>query len=386
MKHLLNRYYLDRTSVQQVGFNPYYHMVDSRLSGTIQIEGKSYLNLASNNYLGLAGDQRIIHAAEKGLLKYGTSLCGTPAATGYHEEMRELEDRLCRLTHTKDCILFPSCYQANQGLFSTFMTSEDIALIDRYAHASLIEGIKGSGCKIRPFLHNQINHLEKILARTEGYRQIFIITESVFSTDGSICPLPELQRIARKYDAVIVIDDSHGIGVLGKHGGGILEHFHIDDFQGLYTASLGKALAGAGGMLAGPAQLIDYLRYYCGAYVYSTALPPSIIFGLRETLNIMDSEFSMRSAKLWSHTQSIHQACFGSSPVQHIAPIQSVICGSTEETFKKSKKLFELGIFATTFVAPSVPAKAGCIRLIAPADATETELLQACRTLEKWQS
>lgn len=361
---------LDKSLVEEIGFNPYYQMVD----------GKQYVDLASNDYLGLANDDRVKAASMKAIKEYGVSGCGTPIATGYNALFQKVEQRLSAFTGLDETILFPSCYQANTGLFLNIVQKEDIILFDRLAHSSLIQGIRAAGCKIQPFLHNDMNHLQAILNRTKG-QKIFIVTESVFSTEGSIAPLNEIVKLCEQYGAMPIVDDSHGIGVLGSQGGGILEHFQIKDFKGIYTASLGKALANSGGMIAGRGEVIEYLRYYCPHLIYSTAITPAALGGIDGVLDVLSAEFSKRSARMWKYKSVIEKEVNGL--IHGEAPINAILTGDAKRTILLSKLLFERNILSTPFIEPSVPKNQGVVRLIAGAGLTEDQVKAAISAIKE---
>lgn len=378
---------IDRELVEEAGFNPYYPAIQSALDDPIIIEGKEFINLASNNYLGLANDKRVVEASVSMLQKYGASMCATPVASGYPDCYYKLERKLSEFLGIEASLIYPSCYQANNGIFTALVKKEDLVIIDHYAHSSLVEGVRAVGCKIRPFLHNDMNSLERILQKSTHKNQVFVITESVFSTEGAIAPFKEIIVLCEKYNAIPVIDDSHGIGVLGESGKGILEHAGIKNYQGIYTASLGKALANAGGVVSGPKKLIDYLKYYSSHLVYSTALPPAILGGIDKVLDIIDAEFSIRSKKMCDYQKRISDGLksFGYSITKSVTPITSIIGGTSLDTVLISKKLCENRILSTPFIYPSVPPNGGKVRLIAGANLKEETIEQAIRIFQEMQ-
>ncbi|KJS16463.1 MAG: aminotransferase [Peptococcaceae bacterium BRH_c4b] len=385
LEDFYNRFSLDESLARATGFNPYYITIESGLDEKGVINGNKMINLASNNYLGLAADSRVKEAAVGAVQKYGASLCGTPIATGYIDLYKRLEEKLANFIGLEEAIILPSCYQANNGLFSSIAGREDLIIVDRFAHSSLIQGIKAVGCKIRPFLHNNLEHLEGILHRSPGYRQVFVVTESVFSTDGSIVPFKEIVDLCETYNAMPVIDDSHGLGVLGKAGKGILEEQKIDGYRGIYTASLGKALANSGGIISGEQRVVKYLKYYCPHLVYSTALTPSVLAGIESVLEIMHSEFETIKKRLDSYKQVIFASLLdaGFAVVSSNAPINSIKTGSKENTFATAKRLFENGILATPFIEPSVPVNEGRVRLIAGANLSQDTIEEAAAIIKR---
>ncbi|MEN8907712.1 MAG: pyridoxal phosphate-dependent aminotransferase family protein [Clostridiales bacterium] len=356
----------DENIVEKLGFNPYYVEIESGLDEKIIINQKEYINLASNNYLGLANNSIVKKGVIEAVEKYGASLCGTPIATGYVSIFKMMEKKMANFLKLDEALIFPSGYQANLGIFNMFLDKEDIVLVDRFAHSSLVQGIMATGCKLRPFLHNNIDHLEAILKKIKGYKNIFIVTESVFSTDGTCAPLKDLTNIANKYNAFTIVDDSHGIGVLGKNGRGVLEEEEIEEFNGIYTASLGKAIGNSGGVVAGNSKLIKCLRYYCSHLVYSTALTPGTLGGINSVLDIIEKDYPKIKTKMINYSKIIYSNLKkrGFNVLESKVPINSIKTGKKENTFKLAKLFFDNGIFTTPFVEPSVPNNDGRVRLI----------------------
>ncbi|MBP7195723.1 MAG: aminotransferase class I/II-fold pyridoxal phosphate-dependent enzyme, partial [Candidatus Cloacimonetes bacterium] len=273
--------------VHSLGFNPYYQTIDSGADLYVRINGEPYLNLASNNYLALASHPELITAMKLALDRYGASMCGTPVACGKVEIYQSATHAIAAFLGLEDAILYPSCYQANVAVIRALVKPPDLVFVDRNAHSSLVEGVRASGCKIKPFKHNDVDYLAALIARSQGFEKRFVITESVFSTEGSIAPFDEIYRLALEHDVIPVIDDSHGLGVIGASGKGILEEKHIASYEGVYTASTGKALGVAGGIVSGNAQIIEYLRYSSPGLLYSTALAPTLIAGTLKALEIV---------------------------------------------------------------------------------------------------
>ena len=375
---------IDKSPLEALGYNPYYLPLGGLRHGRPQVEGETYFDLASNDYLGLASDRRIHEAMTEAIREYGASMCGTPIATGYAQILAELECQLARFTGLEAALVFPSCYQANVALFSCIATPQDVILVDHYAHASLGQGIKAAGCKVKPFLHNDMEHLERQLAAAGGFRQIFVVTESVFSTEGSIAPLGVMVELCGRYNAIPVVDDSHGIGVLGKTGRGILEEKEIANYPGIYTASLGKALGNTGGVIAGKHLLVDALRYSCPGLIYSTALPPGCAGGLLCAIEIIRHEFGRIGAAMWQNHRHLLEAvrARGFDLRSGPAPIAAIQGGSAENTIALAREFFYHRILATPFVPPSVPDGKGTLRLILGAKLDGSGVKELMRAME----
>ncbi len=379
------RFYVDEQAAEKIGFNPYYIEVESGLDEWIRMEGRDIIDLASNNYLGLAADIRLKNAIITAVEKYGASLCGTPVSTGYIDLFKTLEKELSDFIGLEDTVILPSCYQANIGLFVSIARKNDLVIVDRFAHSSLIQGAKAVGCKIRPFLHNDMEYLERLLKRSHDYIQVFVVTESVFSTDGTIAPLREINELCRHYNALPIIDDSHGIGVLGNEGKGILDAQNIHDFNGIYTASLGKAFANSGGVICGKKEIIKYLRYYCPHLVYSTSVTPSVLAGIKAVLKIIRNDSGVLKNKLYLYKNILYDSLVeaGFDTVSSPAPINSIRTGSRENTIATAKKLYEKGILSTPFIEPSVPINEGRIRFIAGINLSETAIEQGSEIIKR---
>lgn len=361
-------------------YETYYVSIGSELGDPFLVNRRNVINLATNNYLGLANDPRIKAAYIAAIKKYGISMCATPIAGGYTDQFEAVDAALSAFIGAECLLIYPSCYQANNGLFSAIATKDDLVLFDRCAHSSLIQGIQPVGCRKYPFGHNDPDALEYLLKKKQGFNHVFVVTESVFSTEGSIAPFDDIYRLCMQYGATPVVDDSHGIGVLGTHGGGILDHFGIDDFAGIYTTSMGKAMANNCGVVAGPRHVIEYLKYYSSHLVYSTAVSPCVLAGILRTLAILQEEYDERIARVYRYRDAIRASLESAGYImaRGAAPINSVEAGSSEETVSLSRILYNHGVLTTPFVYPSVPKNKGRVRLIAGANLGEDSIAHAC--------
>ncbi|MBN1577785.1 MAG: pyridoxal phosphate-dependent aminotransferase family protein [Chitinispirillaceae bacterium] len=375
---------IDLSLAGELGFNPFYPQTEARSAGKVLIDGNWYIDLASNDYLGLATDGRLREVYGDAIARFGVSLCGTPIAAGGNTTTAEMEERIAAFMGCEAAMAFPSCYQANTSLFSSILAKDDLAIIDHFAHASLIEGVKASGCRIMPFVHNSGDHLEKLLGKPRPFRRTVVVTESVFSTEGSIAPFERIAALCDRYGALPVVDDSHGIGVIGRNGAGILDHSGIVDYNGICTASLGKALANSGGIIAAKKKVIEGLKYRCPGMMYSTAIPPAVAGGITHVLDRLEIDFGRLQQRLLENRLFLAAACARSGLRLQggEAPIISILCGTTRETIRFAKRLFERGIVATPFVEPSVPPNRGVVRMIPGAGISADDCRGAAASIE----
>ena len=368
-----------KSLAKEVNFNPYYNVIKN--------DDDSYIDLASNNYLGLAKAEATKKAAMAAIARYGTSMCGSPVANGYIELFHIVEKRLAEFIGLDDALIFPSCYQANNGLFAALTGEDDVIIVDTRAHSSIIQGIKGLRCKIFPFKHNDMDHLEKILSRSGEFARRFVVTDTVFSTDGGLAPISEIMNLCAGYDAIPILDDSHGLGVLGKTGRGVLEQFNINKFGGIYTASLAKSLANNGGVIAGDFKTIEYLRHCIPHLAYSTAVPPPILGGILGALEAIERDFSKLSERMWNYRERIRSSITGAgmTVLEGQSPINALFTGDVRNTLLLSKYLYENKILYVAFIEPSVPQGECLIRLVASAGLSEDQINRACEIIGKYK-
>ncbi len=375
---------VDKTDVERAGFNPYYLEVESGLGRKITIEGRELINFGSNDYLGIANNNTLKKAASEALEKYGVSMCGTPIVIGQTKINRTLEKRLAEFLETEDALVFPSGYQANLGIFQTLAQREDIIIADKFVHSSLHSGIALSNAKKRLFNHNNMKDLENLLEKSQEFNRRFVVVEGLYSTEGDTTPLRSVVDLSKKYNAFIVLDDAHGVGVLGNKGKGVIEQFDCLGEVDLISGSLGKAIGCFGGFIATSSEVTDIFKYKMGSLIYSTSLPPSLSAAALKSL-----EFVERGYKRREHIMKNKQKLFDALNKQGYVltpsstPLFSVIAGTNYEAAKLSKGLYEHGIYGTPFLTPSVPEGRALIRLIPHANLTEKDLNETIQAFEK---
>ncbi len=343
------------------------------------------LNLCANNYLGLADNDRLISAAKNALDTYGFGMASVRFICGTQDKHKELEEKLAEFLGKDDAILFASCFDANCGLFEALLGPQDAVVSDNLNHASIIDGIRLSKAQRYRYHNNDPFDLEIKLkqARTAGSENIIIATDGVFSMDGTYANLPEISRLAKIYDALVMVDDCHATGFVGTKGKGTSEYFGVN--VDILTGTLGKALGGAiGGYIAGPQRVIDMLRQRARPYLFSNSLPPVAIAAGLEAINIINESDYLRK-KL--HKNSIYWRkglkALGFDLIEGEHPIIPVMLGDALLSQKMAERLFALGVYVAGFFFPVVPKGQSRIRTQMNAAFTTEDLDQALHAFEK---
>ncbi|WP_134732816.1 glycine C-acetyltransferase [Amycolatopsis nivea] len=336
------------------------HRLTSPQSPQISVAGQEFLNFCANNYLGLANHPAVIAAAQRALEAHGFGMASVRFICGTQTLHTELEARLSALLGTEATNLYSSCFDANGGVFATLLDERDAVFSDALNHASIIDGIRLS--KARRHRYRTLAELENQLASTAARRRL-IVTDGVFSMDGSIAPLREICDLADKHDALVMVDDSHATGILGETGAGTPELLGVRDRVDIVTGTLGKALGGAsGGFVSAHAEIVDLLRQRSRPYLFSNALPPAIVAGTLAALDLADPS---RRATLHRNTavfrSRMSQAGFPLLPGEH--PIVPVMLGDAAEAVRMAERMLRLGVYVTAFSYPVVPLGAARIRV-----------------------
>lgn len=325
----------------------------------VELEGKPVINFASNDYLGLAGDQRLIEAAVKATQELGTGSTGSRLLSGHRHLHWQLEKAIAELKQTEAALVFSSGYLANLGTIAALVGKKDLILGDQYNHSSLKKGSILSGAKVIDYTHNNTKDLhEKLSQYRSQYRRCLIVTDSVFSMDGDLCPLPELLDLAETFACMVLVDEAHGTGVLGKTGAGCVEHFHCTGKPLIQIGTLSKALASLGGYVAGSATLIDFLRNRAPSWIYTTALSPADTAAALAAIQIVQTERERR-AQLWDNVNLFKkQLDLQASPLDLIPSESPILClnlGNPSNALSTAAKLKSAGIFAPAIRPPTVP-------------------------------
>ena len=350
----------------------------------ITIDGCQYISLASNNYLGLAGDPRLAKGAVDALQRYGSGTGASPLVSGYSTIHRELEEKIAEMKRAEDCLLFPSGYQANLGTISALVGRGDIVFSDELNHASVIDGCRLSQARISVYKHRDVDHLRTLIqhASIDGGRRL-IVTDAVFSMDGDVAPLHELVNVADSHDCLLMVDDAHGMGVLGKNGTGAVEQFGLEDRIQIVVGTLSKALGAAGGFVVGSRNLIGYLRERSRSYVYSTALPASMVGASLAAIDIVASE-PERRRRVLTLSRSLAEGLMGIGyvvlpPSSAIVPI---LVGSALDAVALSSALRRFGVFCPAIRPPTVPEGQSRLRVTPIATHSDKQMEKSLAAFE----
>ena len=327
-----------------------------RLSGsTVILDGHEVINFASNDYLGLATDTRLIQAAIAATKKYGTGSTGSRLLSGHRDLHQELEKAIANLKQTEDALVFSSGYLANLGTISALVGQKDLILGDKYNHSSLKKGAKLSGATILEYSHNDIQNLATLLDSFRSkYRRCLITTDSVFSMDGDLCPLPELLSLAEDFNSLLLVDEAHATGVMGKTGAGCVEHFGCTGKELIQIGTLSKALGSLGGYVASSSTLIDFLRNRAATWIYTTGLSPADTAAALCAIDLIRTE-PQRREKLWHNVDYLQQELSGLNLLPSQSPIICLKLPSPKTALHKAQQLQTAGIFVPAIRPPTVP-------------------------------
>lgn len=345
---------------------------------TVVLDGREVINFASNDYLGLAGDERLIAAATKAIHELGTGSTGSRLLSGHRELHRELEFAIASLKQTEDSIVFSSGYLANIGTISALVGKRDLILSDQYNHSSLKNGAILSGATIIEYPHCDIEALKNQLHQSQNYRRTLIITDSVFSMDGDLCPLPQLLDLAEEFGCMLLVDEAHATGVLGENGAGCVEYFGCTGRPLIQMGTLSKTLASLGGYVTGSTTLIDFLRNRAPSWIYTTALSPADTAAALTAINIVKHE-PQRRIQLLRNVEYLKELMQARLPNLQLLPSSSpILCfqlATAADALKAGKYLKGAGIFAPAIRPPTVPTSRIRICIMATHEESHIEQL-----------
>ena len=376
--------------LKQKGTHFRLRVLDDEQAPVCHFDGRKVINLASNNYLGLTTHPKLREAALEATRKYGVGSGAVRTIAGTMRIHMELEERIARFKNVEACVVFQSGFTANAGTVSSILGKDDFIISDELNHASIIDGARLSRAKILVFRHKDLAHAEEQLASVKdqpGHK--LLITDGVFSMDGDIGPLPGLCALAEKYGAIMMVDDAHASGVLGRNGRGTVDHFQVHGRVDVQVGTLSKAIGALGGYVCGSRDLIDFLYHRARPFLFSTSHPPSVAATCIAAFDVLEQE-PERIERLWENTRFFKQQLSllgynigGKNTPASETPITPIIIGEGRATMEFSKALFEEGVMGTGLAFPTVPEGKARVRAIVTAAHTTDELTQALDVLKR---
>jgi 8-amino-7-oxononanoate synthase len=356
--------------------------ISGRPGTVIDIDGRPYLNFASNDYLGLAGDDRLIQAAIAATQKYGTGSTGSRLITGHRALHRELECAIAALKQTEDALVFSSGYLANLGAIAALVGKRDLILSDQYNHSSLRNGAIVSGATVLEYAHCDSQNLEQQLTQQrDHFQRCLILTDSVFSMDGDLAPIPEILDLADRFECMVLVDEAHATGVMGATGAGCVEQFGCTGRAIVQMGTLSKALGSLGGYIAGSAPLIDFLRNRAPSWIYTTGLSPADTAAALEAIRVVQQE-PQRRQQLWNRVTQLKAALVEQLHLKVLPSESPILCvqfPDVHTALEAGQALQNQGIFAPAIRPPTVPTSR--IRMTIMATHTQHQIEQLALTL-----
>jgi 8-amino-7-oxononanoate synthase len=374
---------------------PYFRILDSEAGPVVEMEGRETIMLGSNNYLGLTGDPRVKDAAREALERYGTGLTGSRLLNGTTPLHVELERELAEWMGTEDAIVFTTGYQANLGCIGTILGPGDTVICDSGDHASILDGCRLSGAKLRPFRHNQMEKLERMLERAGADGGgVLVIVDGVFSMEGDLAPLPDIVELCASHGARLMVDEAHAVGVLGERGAGACELYGLEDRVDLRMGTFSKSLASCGGFIAGPAEVVEYLRIATRAFIFTASAVPAAVGAALGALRVIRSDGAELTAKLLDNARYLRAGLRdlglrvvepGTLPDGREAttPVVPVVVGEDWRAVLLWRALFDAGVYTNVAIHPAVPPAGALLRTSLMASHESEHLDRALAILDR---
>jgi len=377
----------DADQVKALGIYPYFHPLQSAPGDEVIVDGHKCIMVGSNNYLGLVDHPKVKEAAAEAARKYGSGCTGSRFLNGTLDLHIELEVRLAKFMKKDAAQVFSTGFQTNLGVISSLVGKSDSIIIDRQDHASIVDGCRLSYGKVYKFAHNDMDDFERVINNVRNMNArggILVVVDGVFSMEGDLINLPRLNEISKKYDARIIVDDAHGIGVMGKRGAGTAEHFGLTDEIDLTMGTFSKSFASLGGFVAGDAKVIDFIKHRARSLIFSASIPPSNAAAVLAALDIMEKE-PERLDNLWKNARRMLKEFknLGFNTGHSVTPIVPIVVGEDLEAFAFWKALFDNGVFTNPVVSPAVPPGQAMIRTSYTATHTDEQLDRVVEVMAK---
>jgi len=368
----------------EIDMYPYFPPIQEVYRNKVKVDDKEMIMVGSNNYLGLLNHPRVMKAAQGAIDRYGVATCGSRFLNGTLDIHVELERRLAKFMKKEAALAFSTGFQTNQGIISTLVGKGDAIVADRMVHASIIDACRLSYGVVHKFKHNDMADLERVLKSLKEDGGKLIVVDGVFSMEGDLANLPEIVGLAQKYKTKVMVDDAHGIGVMGKNGRGTAEHFGVEDDVDLVMGTFSKSFASLGGFVAGEKKVISYIKHFARSLIFSASITPASVAAVLATLDIIEKE-PQRRERLWQITEKMKSGlqAMGYNTGKTETPIIPVIIGDDDTTFLLWKFLREEGIFTNPIIYPAVPKGQTLIRTSYSATHTDEELDYVLKTFEK---
>jgi 8-amino-7-oxononanoate synthase len=361
----------------------FFRKLESPQDSEVVVDGKRVIMIGSNNYLGLTNHPRVKEAAIKAIEKFGSGCAGSRFLNGNLEIHEELEMKLARFCRKEASLVFATGYQTNLGTISALLGRNDVAIIDKYDHASIIDGCRLSFGQVKKYRHNDMKDLERVLEATKDKGKL-IIVDGIFSMEGDIADLPNIVKLAKAYRARVMVDDAHAVGVLGDGGRGTAEHFGLEDQVDLIMGTYSKSLAAIGGFVAGSTVVIDFIKHIGRSMIFSASLPPSLVASVSTALDIIEEQPQLRT-QLWKNTHKMLKGYkeLGYDTGTSETPIVPIIIKDSLKVYQMCKHLFENGVFVNPVVSPAVPPGRELLRTSYMATHTEEQLDKVLAAFDK---
>ena len=376
--------YSEADRVREAGLYSFFRVIESAQDPEVVLDGRRMIMLGSNNYLGLTNDPRVKEAAIEAVRKYGSGCAGSRFLNGTLDLHVELEERLAQFMRQEAAVTFATGFQVNLGAISCLVGKGDVVYLDKQDHACILDGARLSFGEVRKFKHNDAKDLARQMANDVSARGRFIVVDGVFSMEGDIAPLPEIVAAARRFDAGVMVDDAHGIGVLGPTGRGTAEHFGLEDEVDLIMGTFSKSMASVGGFIAGDETVIDYIKHRARTLIFSAAPPPASVAAALATVEIMEREPERRT-QLWENARFFSEGLrsLGLDTAGSETPVVPVVVGEDEKALTMVQRLHEEGIFVNCVLSPATPPGRALIRTSLMATHTREQLTRALEAIEK---
>ena len=351
------------------------HTLNSAQDRRVLINGKWYVSFCSNNYLGLANHPKVKEAAAQAIEKYGWGAGASRLISGNFELHQELERKITDFKNCEAAIVFPTGYMANVGTITALVGADDAVICDRLNHASIIDGVRMSGARLFVYKHCDCESLEEALKRTQKYRRRLVITDTIFSMDGDVAPLDEIEALARRHGAMLMVDEAHAVGFLGRRGSGAVEHFRLEGKVDIVMGTLSKAIGGIGGYIGGSSTIINFLKNKARSFIYTTALPPAASAAAIAGIEIIEQNPQLLD-RLRHNSQYLRAALTAHNiDIQRsTTQIIPIITREAKSALELSQKLYRAGILAPAIRPPSVPDGQSRIRISLMAQHTEEDM------------